>query len=216
MEKIDWNKINFVIFDMDGTMVNTEPLHAKAMHDILLENGLEFPHNAESMHEQFVGMTDTVVLEALFPHLSIEVREDLIHKKNTRLAKVFKETSLRELEELTAPGIKDFFTFLKAKKIKMAVVSASENSVVKCTLEAFNLINEFEFWFGRGSTTLTKPHSEPYIKAMEKLSKGTLETVIFEDSPTGLKSAMGSGAKTIQVAPFMAGPGLKDYRTLIH
>lgn len=203
------------LFDMDGTLVNTEPLHAKAMDMVFRKYGIEVSMGEEEALEKFKGMTDSLVLKALCPDLSDEKREAMIAEKNQQLKMIFKELKENDILTLTTPGLKELLQFIKSHGKKLAVVSASENEVVHDTLTAFGLLQEFDFWFGRGSTARTKPHPDPYIEAMKKAGVDKAQTVIFEDSPTGLNSARSSGATVIEVAPFGKEDYLKDYRYLL-
>lgn len=213
MKNINISEFELFLFDMDGTLVNTEPLHAKAMEMVLVKNQLATPSFEESM-ERFTGMTDAVVLETLYPHLAQERRDQIIRDKNSELKTVFRNLDKANLEKLMAPGILDFIHYLKSNQKNIAVVSASENEVVFETLTAFSLIDLFDFWLGRGSTHRTKPHPDPYVHAMKKAQIEKNLTLIFEDSVTGLTAAKASGAKVIEVAPFGKENYLKDFRSL--
>lgn len=203
------------LFDMDGTLVNTEPLHARAMDLVFKQYKIEVSMSEEEALEKFKGMTDTLVLKALCPDLDETTRDSMIQQKNQFLKNIFKNLLPQEIIDLTSPGLSELLSYIKANNKKLAVVSASENEVVYETLTAFGLINEFDFWFGRGSTKRTKPHPDPYLEAMKKANMTKEKTIIFEDSPTGIQSARASGATVIEVAPFGKEDYLKDYRNLL-
>lgn len=210
-----FDDIELFLFDMDGTLVNTEPLHAKAMDIVLKKAGISLSISEEEAMERFKGMTDTLVLKTLCPDIHESKRDEMIHDKNQILKVIFKDLTEQELLSLTSPGIREFLQNIRQQGKKLAVVSASENEVVHETLHAFNLYHEFDFWFGRGSTERTKPHPDPYIEAMKKANITKEKTVIFEDSPTGLAAARGAGAKIIEVAPFGKENYLKDFQELL-
>lgn len=210
-----FDDIELFLFDMDGTLVNTEPLHAKAMDIVLKKAGISLSISEEEAMERFKGMTDTLVLKTLCPDIDESKRDEMIHDKNQILKIIFKNLTEQELFSLTSPGIRELLQAIRRQGKKLAVVSASENEVVHETLHAFNLYHEFDFWFGRGSTERTKPHPDPYIEAMKKANITKEKTVIFEDSPTGLAAARGAGAKIIEVAPFGKENYLKDFQELL-
>ncbi len=203
------------LFDMDGTLVNTEPLHAKAMNKVFHKYNISIDiTNAEAL-ERFKGMTDLTVLNTLCPNLSETDYKNMIIEKNIVLKNIFLNLNNEEKKSLTSPGIRSFISHLKKNNKKLAVVSASENEIVNDTLCAFDLIDEFDFWLGRHSTEKTKPSPDPYLLAMKMAEIGKENTIIFEDSPTGLKSAKTSGARVIEVAPFSSENYLKDFSVLI-
>lgn len=212
---ININQFELFLFDMDGTLVNTEPLHAKAMDIVLNKNSINISICTEEALERFKGMTDTLVLKTLCPTLTDTNRDQLIAEKNTALKEIFRNLNQAELTTLTAPGIRELLIYLHSQGKKLAVVSASENEIVHETLTSFKLLNQFDFWFGRGSTMRTKPFPDPYTEAMKRVNITKENTVIFEDSPTGLTAAYAAGATVVEVAPFGKEDYLKDYRKLL-
>lgn len=213
--KLDFNKIDAVLFDMDGTLVNTEPLHAHAMTKVLEDIGIELQLDLEEAILKYAGMTDTMVLQALYPEMNNEKINELIRQKNSKLVEIFGQLERARLEKLTSPGILDFIDWLKSNNKKMAVVSASEDIVVDATLKAFDLIHHFDFWIGRNQTPRTKPHPDPYLEAMRRMNVEAKSTLIFEDSDNGMASASSSGAICLRVAPFSSVSGLKNFIHLI-
>ncbi len=189
-----------VIFDMDGTIVNTEPLHAKAAVIVLKSRGYDI--DLEACLDQFYGMTDTAVLKMTCPELSDAEVETAIAEKNQHLLQLFQALPSHEKNQYITPGLFDFLTYLKKQGKSIAVVSASEDIVVEKTLECFSITSFVDLQMGRGQTVLTKPHPEPYIEGMKRLKSPPEKTLIFEDSPTGLKSALASGANVIRITGF--------------
>ena len=201
-----------VLFDMDGTIVNTEGLHARAASGVLKELGVII--DLESMMHKFYGVTDTVVLQTTCPHLTEKEIHYAIDKKNAELIKIFQSMTSSEKEKYITPGLFDFLNFLKKEKKKIGVVSASEDIVVSETLITFGIASYVEIQMGRNQTTQTKPHPEPYIEGMKRLSSMPAETLIFEDSPTGLTSAHASGAHIIRITEFSHSKEKSAYREL--
>lgn len=189
-----------VIFDMDGTIVNTEPLHAKAAVIVLKSRGYDI--DLEACLDQFYGMTDTAVLKMTCPELTDEEIEIAIAEKNKHLMDIFLALPEEEKHHYVTPGLFDFLTYLKQQGKAVAVVSASEDIIVEKTLECFSITAFVDLQMGRHQTKLTKPHPEPYIEGMKRLKTDPKKTLIFEDSPTGLKSAIASGANVIRITGF--------------
>lgn len=189
-----------VIFDMDGTIVNTEPLHARAAVIVLRSRGIDI--DLEACLDQYYGMTDTAVLKHACPHLSDHEVEVAIAEKNKHLLEIFKGLTHEEKLNYITPGLFDLLHFLKKEKKSTAVVSASEDIIVEKTLECFNITAHIDLQMGRHQTTLTKPHPEPYLEGMKRLKSLPSKTLIFEDSPTGLQAAVASGANVIRITGF--------------
>ena len=189
-----------ILFDMDGTMVNTEPLHAKAASVVL--NNLGVKVDLMASLDEFYGMTDHVVLKKLCPDLSEAEIDKCIEQKNLQLIKLFQNLSHDEKESYITPGLFPFLQYLKDENKKIAVVSASEDIIVFETLKCFGIDIFVELQMGRNQTALTKPHPDPYLEAMKRLDITHNDTIIFEDSPTGIKSAYATKSEVVRVMAF--------------
>lgn len=207
-----------ILFDMDGTLVNTEPLHAKAAVIVLAEMGVHV--DLVSTIDQFYGMTDTVVLKTVCPHLTDAEIEKAIEQKNFHLIKLFHQLPDKEKHSYITPGLFPFLTHLKRENKKCAVVSASEDIVVLETLKCFGIDQFIQLQMGRNQTPLTKPHPDPYLEAMKRLKTTHHHTLIFEDSPTGIKSAAATNAQVVRVTAFAHASGSQtiegDYLELLN
>lgn len=194
-----------ILFDMDGTLLHTEPHHALAISKVLPT--ISFPlkyrdytfSNGEDLHEYFRGQNDLVVFKVfkeIFGEGWSETEEGFIKKKNDFLDKYI----LREqLENSLASEVKTFLTDMREEKVKLALVSASQKPVVSSFSKKLGLEEWFEFTWGAEDTLETKPHPMPYVEAMKRLKVEPEETIIFEDSESGLKSALGSKANVFKV-----------------
>lgn len=192
--------LDAIIFDMDGTIVNTEPLHAKAAVMVLKDLGIEI--DLESCLDQFYGMTDTAVLKLTCPTLSDAEIDQAIVRKNEELIKLFRQLADEEKHQYITPGLFDFLKHLKKENKQLAVISASEDIIVTETLKCFEIHHYMDLQMGRHQTPLTKPHPDPYLEGMRRLKTDPSKTLIFEDSPTGLASALASGASVIRITGF--------------
>lgn len=189
-----------ILFDMDGTLVNTEPLHAKAA--VIVLNDLGVKVDLMATIDQFYGMTDHVVLKSVCPHFTDAEIDKCIEQKNYELIKLFQSLPDHEKENYVTPGLFPFLQHLKDENKRCAVVSASEDIIVLETLKCFGIDKFVELQMGRNQTTLTKPHPDPYLEAMKRLGTTHNNTIIFEDSPTGIKSAYASQAAVVRVMAF--------------
>lgn len=186
------------LFDMDGTLFNTEPLHAQIFEALAQALHIKLP-NLEEIHHQFKGMTDKQVLEAArslpgFPQsMSFE---EFIALKNERLLTLIARTDHRSWTKSAVEGL---LREMKAGDVTVALVTSSERVITEALLMKTGYRQYFDLVITLQDVKDPKPHPGPYLKAMQLLNVGRLECVIFEDSPTGLQAARESGCRSLKV-----------------
>ncbi len=201
--------IKAVILDMDGTLLNTEPLHAEAIEEVLAQGGYKL--SAHEIEKRFYGVSDTEVHAALASNVPFDLNT-FLQKKNALIKELIQKYPKEEFKKLLTPGVLTFIGELQKKNIPLALVSASENEVIEAIISHLELKQSFAFFISRQHTHLTKPHSSPYFLALRLLKVRVEEALIFEDSPSGLLAALGTGAQVIQVTTFS--PPLKEQVSL--
>ena len=199
-----YSHIKGVFFDMDGTMLNSEPIHMEALESLL--KGINIPLKSLKLLELFRGVADTEIyssLSKLFAHFSQKIELHIfIKRKNELYIKILEDMSDKEIEKIITPGLKSAIRMFQNQGKLIGVVSASEKNVVYSTLEKIGIKELFNTIEPRQDSIPPKPSPAPYEMAMRKLSLLKDETLIFEDSLTGLKSAQKSGAHVIQITAF--------------
>lgn len=204
-----------ILFDMDGTLLHTEPVHAKAIAEVLPP--INFPLNYKNflfqnpmdLHEFFRGQNDYRVFEVFkeifkknppegFDPNTLSEPDEYILKKNEVLERV----PFSELEPSFPIEMKNFLDNLIEIGVKLALVSASQKPVVVSFSKKLTLERWFDFMMGAEDTKETKPHPMPYLEAMRRFEVTPSDTLIFEDSESGLTSALSSGAHVYKVSWF--------------
>lgn len=189
--------IRGVLFDCDGTILNSEPLHAENLAIVVKSYGLNI--SAAEISERFRGFHDEQVYDELFNENSSISKEEFLQKKTNSLLRQLNLLSLEDIKKLLTPGFMEAFEYLKKNKYLVAVVSASEEVFLESLLNKLGIRSQLDILVHGSSTLLPKPSPAPYLKAMRELELHPDETVIFEDSATGLESAMATGAETVKV-----------------
>lgn len=186
-----------ILFDMDGTLFDTEGLHAHALCRILQDEGHENHHPLE-IQKKYYGFCDTDVFREI---LGQEINADaLVEKKNNQLTEEIRLMGKKGLLEVQTEGMYQLLEKLKALQMPMGLISASERRIVDLIVEVGELSSYFSTIVARGDSERSKPHPDPYLQAMKNLKVCATDTLIFEDSPTGLKAALASGAEVIRIA----------------
>ncbi|MDH4468430.1 MAG: HAD family phosphatase [Bacteriovoracaceae bacterium] len=192
----------FVIWDMDGTLVDSERHHAVAISKTL-NKLLGINISGEEILKKFIGKPDDMVFEELATQNGKEISfRDFMKEKNEFLKQIYQAPNQVGVD-FFRKEILNLLSGLQKSHRTLALVTASENyfmhSILDLLPESF-----FSLRVGRQDTALSKPHAMPYLYAMEKLGAKNPkeEVVILEDSPTGLMAATSSGASVVKVSWF--------------
>ncbi len=179
-----------VLWDMDGTLVDTEPYWLAAEHALVEEHGGLW---TDEHARQLVGNDLLVSAEYIRAHSPIELTPvEIVHELLARVvAKVTEHVPWR-------PGARELLESLVARGVPCALVTMSWESLATAVLS--NLPN------GSFAAVVTgdvvqhgKPHPEPYVVAARLLGVGLGACVAIEDSPPGVASAVAAGIPTIAV-----------------
>jgi beta-phosphoglucomutase len=187
------NEIKGILFDLDGTLVESKLYHyhafAKALLDYDIELSLEYHSNNL---EGLPSIEKLYILEEDYPVLKTH-REEILKNKQ-ELTREFIETDISE-----NPLLINFFKGINPN-IRIGLCSNAKGETVHLILGKLNLLKQFEILLSRDDVKKGKPDPEIYIKGMELLNLKPEETLIFEDSPRGVESAERSGAIVYEVS----------------
>ncbi|EQC48774.1 putative phosphatase YqaB [Bacteriovorax sp. BSW11_IV] len=182
-------KVTTLLFDMDGTIINTEILHAKAIVETIAHFENKAPLSADEITHAFCGMPDNLVFfklqqdHALFPSINFDT---FVERKNLELNKYLNSENL--IPSLLV-GIDLFLQKAKNEGFKIALVTASERSITHTILENSGLKQYFDRIITRQDTKNSKPEPDPYLHALESLGSNASEAIVFEDSVHGIEAA---------------------------
>ncbi len=180
-----------VLFDLDGTLVNTDPLHYQTWQEILRDYGLEID---EAFYKARIsGRLNPLIVQDLLPQLSFEAGQQLADYKEAR----FREIGL-SLTPLA--GLLDLLAWIETQGLRKAVVTNAPRENVNFLLEVLKLADTFEPVVLAEDAIAGKPDPAPYKLALSLLGISPKEAIAFEDSCSGIHSAVGAGIYTIGVA----------------
>jgi HAD superfamily hydrolase (TIGR01509 family) len=181
-------KIRAVLFDMDGTLVDSETTHFRAMQDLLDEQGLTLPPGFD---EACTGMTIGAVHERLVARCAMKMELAVFtERKNTAF--------IRRLAELRRrPGTSEALALLQSLGVPHAIVSNSERDVMNASLHALGLLPPDAVTVSRNDVAHGKPAPDPYLRAAELLGLAPAECLVVEDSGPGAAAGLAAGMLTI-------------------
>lgn len=192
-----------VFFDLDGTLFNSEPLHAEALVQAAKQFDIDLT-GIDPLHD-FLGMPDPAVFRFFQTNgLAAEdiTQESFIAAKNSHYLAHCRDLNPHQWVELITPGAFDFLISLKKLGILTAVVTASEPEIAETMLQTSELRPLFDHITARGVCFRSKPSAGPYLHTLRHWQLRGHETLVFEDSPTGQESALLSGCHVIAIEAF--------------
>jgi HAD superfamily hydrolase (TIGR01509 family) len=184
-----------LLFDLDGTLAETDSLHLPTWVDVLSPYGVEV--DEEFYRESISGRSTSKIVEDLLPDLPAEEGRKLADAKEAS----FRERA-RELEPL--PGLLDFMEEAKNRGLSLALVTNAPEENVEAILLALELGEFFDEVVLSDEVGPVKPDPAPYRAALDKLGVAPEEALAFEDSPSGIASAVGAGIPTVGIASTQA------------
>jgi len=186
-----------IVFDMDGTLLDTELVFRDIVYDVSAGLGFEM---TETIHFAMVGSshetTNRLLVEAYgvtFPYAMFDQQCRALMKEKMSLAVPVKA------------GVHELLAELKARRIPTAVATSSRSPHAIGHLGAAGLLEAFETIVTRDDVTNPKPHPEPYLLAAGRLGVDPRNCLAVEDSHAGVRAAHAAGMQTIMV-PDLVGP----------
>jgi beta-phosphoglucomutase family hydrolase len=179
------------IFDMDGVIVDSHPVHKKSWRKFLKLQGKEI--DEEDLNFIMDGRKREDILRHFLGELSDEQVRVLGHQKQ----QLFRE----EAADIKAiEGLYDFLQQLSEAEIKLAVASSGSESRVNYVLDSFHLRHYFEAIVTGDQVTTGKTDPTIFRVACDHLRVRPSETLVFEDSVSGVRAAKAAGMRCVGVA----------------
>ena len=186
-----------VLWDMDGTLLDSEPVHQQAIMDALCAHGIEAP---KDLHEATLGMESIALHAWLRRTRGLNVSfEAWTASRNAAFLSLCADIQPRE-EALQA-----WEAFARAG-LRQAIVSNSDRVIVNAGLASAGIVCDPSLVVAREDVARGKPAPDPYLEALKRLQVPSHMAVAVEDSPTGATSALAAGLYTVFV-PQMASEG---------
>ena len=185
-----------VIFDLDGVLVEAKEIHFDALNSSLKNLDEKYVISWEEHLRSYDGLKTYDKLKLLSKSKGLPLDKD-VQDKIFADKQLFTSKALNNLQiNETLIGI---LSKLKEQKFNIACCSNSVKNTVDLVLEKLGIDNFFDLKLSNENVKFAKPHPEIYWKAMSYFGALPEETLIIEDSPTGLTSAYKSGAKVLRV-----------------
>lgn len=197
--------IRAVAWDVDGTLVDSEPLHLQALLAVCRAHGVEI---SDCGATPFVGVAIADVWRALAPRFT------QIGEREFRAA-VTEHYLERARGVQVLPGALEALELLARQDIVMAAVSNSERAIVDANLRAIGVRQLFRATISLDDVQQPKPDPEPYIRALDALRVRAQEAWAVEDSASGARSARAAALRVLVVGGLQDAGGDHSLPTLL-
>ena len=182
-----------IIFDMDGVLVDSEPLFLNAINRLLAQEGVD-PVSEVENQEFLIGTTIQETWRQL------KLRRPLPLPAETYMQRydvIVREVMMQELAP--QPGVRSLIAACRQRGLPVAVASSSRHIWVDLKLAAIGLTGAFDLVLGGDDVTRGKPEPDIYLKAAAGLGLPPEQCIAIEDSPIGIAAAVAAGTCTIAV-----------------
>jgi HAD superfamily hydrolase (TIGR01509 family) len=189
-----------IVFDFDGVIANSEPLHLRAFQDVLTERGVALTE--QDYYERYLGFDDAGVFAAIAAAGATGWRQAdvaaLVARKALRMEALERDVSI------LFPGARELIE-RAASRVPLAIASGALDAEIRRILDREGLTTLFRAIVSANDSVAGKPSPEPYALAVARLSRtigadlSAGGCVAIEDSRWGLESARAAGLRTIGV-----------------
>lgn len=179
-----------VIFDMDGVLIDSEPVHFQANKEILKEMGIDLSYN---YYKQFIGSTLTHMWEVLKVDYNITKPIDVLNKMSEEYSnRIIGEEGYRIIK-----GACELIKMFSFNGLKVSIASSSGRNKIKNVIEYLGVSNEINEYVSGNEVENPKPHSDIFVEASKRLGLAANECIVIEDSENGVNAAKSAGMACI-------------------
>jgi len=190
-----------LLFDLDGTMLNSDAIHAQVFTELWEARGLD--------------VTDGFYMAHVHGRLNVDIfAEFLPDEPEPQALSEWKEAQFRDRLPRPfpgMPGVLDLLETARANAWRVVVVTNAMRLNAEAMLDAIGARDFVEDMVIGEECDNAKPHPDPYLIAMDRVSHSPADCIAFEDSPTGLQAAAASGAFTIGVRSALSDADLRKH-----
>lgn len=202
-----------VIFDFDGVIADSEPLHFEAFRRVFADRGVEL--SKDIYYRQYLGFSDVDCIKELERDFQLDLgqsgRDELMRQKGV----VFDE--LAEKSNTIIDGASEFIGMLQDNKVPMAICSGALLHEIELALAGSDFSDAFKVIVAAEHVSKGKPDPEGYFLALQKLNEqisleiDPSQCVVIEDSHWGLQAARKAGMHAVGVANTYPESQLAEY-----
>jgi len=182
-----------ILFDMDGTLVDSEDFHYKSWKGLLGSFGHKL--NYENYYLHYAGVSPKINAQKLIDEFDVsEPVEQLIKKREETILQILRTEPVKLM-----PYALDILNSFSALGIQLGLVTSASHAEASLILPRAKLSGFFHKIITRDDVVCTKPNPEPYLKGLAAINFHAEECLAIEDSISGIQSAKGAGLACLAV-----------------
>lgn len=178
---------------MDGVLIDAMPFHAEAVK-IAIKEGTNYEIDKKIVY-QLEGMPTDELVQEIFKRnkVSKKLDNELLEKISERKKQIFKEIENTPLIE----GVNDLIKELNECDCLKAIVTGAAKNEIEETIDKMIGLKNFDVVISGEDVDQGKPHSTPFVKALQKMNIKPSECIVVENAPLGVEAANNAGIKCI-------------------
>jgi beta-phosphoglucomutase family hydrolase len=184
--------ISAFLFDMDGVIVDSNPLHRLAWEAFNRRYGIE---TTEEMHQRMYGRRNDQIVRDFY---GASLSDDEVAARGFAKEALYREMAADRLDSMLTPGLREFLG--RYNKIPKAVATNAEPANVEFVLDRSSLRQYFRAIVDGHQVKRPKPFPDIYLRAAELLGVAPAECLVFEDSHSGVEAGLTAGMKVIGIS----------------
>ena len=183
--------IQAVIFDMDGLMIDSEPLHKEAWQVTLRHLGYELD---EALFAQLVGLRTREDAVLLREHFRLPVMAEVLARQRDDLFLASLPGRVKPM-----PGLRELIAQVRVRRLHSAVATSGERRYVDAVVHELNLDGVFDAMAVAEDVARGKPAPDVYLLAARRLGLPPAQCLALEDAPNGVLAAKAAGVRCVAV-----------------
>lgn len=209
--------IRALLFDMDGTLVDSMPAHARSWELFCRLHGVDLP--VKDVLRRTTGRTGIECMRELFgADVDVARASTLVSEKEAIYRELF-APAFRPV-----PGVREAVAGAQAAGLQVAIATAGDRHNIAFTLEHLRLAQPVDAVVGGDQGLRGKPEPDLFLEAARRLGRAPSECLVFEDAPFGIEAARRAGMQAVAICTThspaeLAGPHViaqvPDYRPLL-
>ena len=193
-------ELKAVLFDMDGVIIDSEPLWSKAEQQLLARRMLEY---SPQLKTAMMGRDAKEAVGLLINHYNLsEGAEEIIAERHELISDLFKE----HLQPV--PNALELLRAVRDTGVKTGLVSSSPKQLVELAVNKLGIMGLFDLALSGDQVTRGKPAPDIYLSAAEKLGVDPVNCLVIEDAPLGVAAAKAAGMCCLAISTSASEPEL--------